>query len=398
MSICMMRGFWRSLGPHKVPLFSSAFGMQDRLKLPYEQNRGYPTQKHQKLILAAQKRNRARKLQKLEETEVDFVTSQKSAALRKTVLKSKRYDPGNNLPSELQEDVYFRSWYREKTYSLEECIQMHRELMHPSMFDRSDNILIATVELNMQAKKKNKYLDRFEGTLLYPHVFPNKSRITKILCFCRSSDDAVKLMDNGADLAGGTALVKKITAGEIDHTLYDHILSSVDMMEELLPLRNILKKKMPTPQKTMTSDPFTLVKLFRKSVVYEARKDPYEPDYAQFSVPLARLDMPLDQIKANLKFLFTEVNEHMPSGRPINSFITQVFISSPPSPERFVLNRDPYEKYIAETTVVAELAGRNKLDKQKKAIVIQRDETQDADDEKEAKEGNEDANKTFQTT
>lgn len=88
----------------------------------------------------------------------------------------------------------------------------------------------------------------------------------------------------------------------------------------------------------------------------------------------------------------------MPSGRPINSFITQVFISSPPSPERFVLNRDPYEKYIAETTVVAELAGRNKLDKQKKAIVIQRDETQDADDEKEAKEGNEDANKTFQTT
>lgn len=85
-----MRGFWRSLGPHKVPLFSSAFGMQDPLKLPYEQSRGYPTQKHQKLILAAQKRNRARKLQKLEETEVDFVTSQKSAALRKTVLKSKR--------------------------------------------------------------------------------------------------------------------------------------------------------------------------------------------------------------------------------------------------------------------------------------------------------------------
>lgn len=115
------------------------------------------------------------------------------------------------------------------------------------------------------------------------------------------------LMENGADLAGGTALVKKIVAGEVDWTSFDHILSSADMVEELQPLRSLLKKKLPEAGKTMSVDPLALVQAFRKSIVYDVKRDVYEPDYAQVSVPLARLDMPLDEIDANLKMLFTEV-------------------------------------------------------------------------------------------
>jgi len=74
-----------------------------RLRLPTEEiviaggilsqnkQRNYPTQKHAKLIAAAQKRNRIRKLQKDTEVKIGYVERQK-AALRKTVLKSKRYN------------------------------------------------------------------------------------------------------------------------------------------------------------------------------------------------------------------------------------------------------------------------------------------------------------------
>lgn len=55
----------------------------------------------------------------------------------------------------------------------------------------------------------------------------------------------------------------------------------------------------------------------------------------------------------------------MPAGRPLNSFISQIFLSSPPSPERFVLNREPYEKFIAETMVVEESVGKKKYKKGK---------------------------------
>ncbi|OQR75526.1 39S ribosomal protein L1 [Tropilaelaps mercedesae] len=373
MSINTVRGFLRVLAPSKqISPLAGVFGVQDSLGPWHQQLRGYPSQKHQKLILEAQKRNRARKLQKQEEIKIDFVTAQKTAALKKTSLKSKRYNPGDNLPPKPHDDVYLRSWYREANYSLEECILMHRELMHPTMLGREDNIIVASVELNMHAKKKNKYLEGFQGTLIYPHAFPNKSRITKILCFCQSGEEATLLMENGADLAGGAALVKKVASGEVDFSVYDHVLTSVDMVDEIQALKSILRKKMPSTRKTISADLLTMVKGYRKSVIYEVKRDIYEPDYAQVSVPLARLDMPLDHIEDNLKLLFIEVNEHMPAGRPMNSFISQVFLSSPPSPERFVLNKEPYEKYVAETLSV-EMAATKGRGKTKTTIVEQKD-------------------------
>lgn len=117
-------------------------------------------------------------------------------------------------------------------------------------------------------------------------------------------------MENGADLAGGAALVKKILTGEVDFTIYDHILSAADMVEEIQPLRTMLRKKLPTAGKTISQDILGLVKDFRKSILYEVKRDGYEPDYAQFSVPLGRLDMPLEQLEANLKLLFTEVKHN----------------------------------------------------------------------------------------
>lgn len=146
-----------------------------------------------------------------------------------------------------------------------------------------------------------------QGTLIYPHSFPNKSRITRILCFCRSAEEASTLIDNGADLAGGVSLVKQIQAGEVDWTQFDHILSSADIIEEIEPLRSIMRKKMPQLGKTISVDIFGLLQAYRKSVIYNVKRDAYENDYAQVSVPLARLDMNINQVEDNLKLLFTEV-------------------------------------------------------------------------------------------
>lgn len=80
------------------------------------------------------------------------------------------------------------------------------------------------------------------------------------------------------------------------------------------------------------------------------------------------------------------MNEHIPSGRPVNSFISQVFLSSPPSPERFVLNREPYEKYIAENTTVPESTGKGKK-KYKKVVQQQQEEAAEPAETDEDDEG-----------
>ena len=145
--------------------------------------------------------------------------------------------------------------------------------------------------------------------MLLPHSFEFKRQVTRILCFCKSADEATEALERGANLAGGEQLVKKIEQGEIDATSFDTVLCHVNMFDAIMPLKNILKKQMPKLGQTeyISDDVLSLIERHRKAIVHTAKGDPYEPDYASFSIPIAT-QMPIEQIQDNVRGLFDGVS------------------------------------------------------------------------------------------
>ncbi|XP_003739920.1 uncharacterized protein LOC100909293 [Galendromus occidentalis] len=338
MSVGMLRGLLEGLRKPSSGLLSLA------VQTPYvEQVRGYPTQKYFKILAENRKRNRIRKLQKLEQPKKTFAEIQKSK-LKRTVLGSRRYTE-KDWPKQINsDDVHLLKEVVRPTFDLESCIQMHREVLHPQMYNHANSLVMATVELDMTSKKRGHFVDQISGSLLLPHFFEYKRQVTRILCFTKSPDEATLALERGANLAGGEQLVKKIEAGEVDVASFDTVVCDLNMYEKIQSLKNILKKQMPRLGNTdaISEDVLNLIERHRKAVLFSASGDLYEPDYAAFTVPIARLQMPIDHIRANIKELFVGVNHLGPRGRPPNSFITEIFLSCPPSLERLVLDKTPF--------------------------------------------------------
>lgn len=52
--------------------------------------------------------------------------------------------------------------------------------------------------------------------------------------------------------------------------------------------------------------------------------------------------MPTEELEANFSAILKDIETCR--GRPSGAFITRCYVLSPPSPERFVVNTDPYVK------------------------------------------------------
>ncbi|KAH6948941.1 hypothetical protein HPB50_027197 [Hyalomma asiaticum] len=117
------------------------------------QVRSYASQKHQKLILAAQKRNRQRKLEK--PPEKDKLAWMKS---KKLLIGPRRETYEDRLKEPPEDDVFFTDKYMPHLYPAADAIAMHRETHHPTVLDDPDALLYAFVELSLKTKKKVRYL------------------------------------------------------------------------------------------------------------------------------------------------------------------------------------------------------------------------------------------------
>uniref|UniRef100_A0A6G5A2P0 Putative large subunit ribosomal protein l1 n=1 Tax=Rhipicephalus microplus TaxID=6941 RepID=A0A6G5A2P0_RHIMP len=201
------------------------------------QVRHYATQRHQKLILAAQKRNRQRKLEK--PPEKDKLAWMKS---RKLLIGPRRETYEDRLKEPPIDDVFFTDKYMPNVYSAADAIAMHRETHHPTVLNDPDALLYAFVELSLKTKKKTKFREDFSGTVLYNHPFSITKREKRIIALCKNTDLATEALAAGAEVAGGTAVIKRILTGELDAKLFDYILAHVDIVQDLPQLRGLLKQ------------------------------------------------------------------------------------------------------------------------------------------------------------
>nr|SVE74259.1 EOG090X089S [Daphnia barbata] len=238
------------------------------------------------------------------------------------------------------DDVYFSKHFMTVPVTLADAVQFHRETNHPSVYDSPEALLTMKVELNMQMEKKNRYMDNFARIVLLPHNFEYQP-VRKVLAFCKTQETQEEATKAGADAVGGLDLIKRIQSGEVPLTDYEYFVAHTNMMADILPLRGLLKRKLPNLKNgSMGVDIPKMIEVFSKGLEFSSTKDAYELDYGLVEVPFGRLTMPMEELEANFATILKDIETCR--ARTSGAFITRCYVLSPPSPEFFVVKTDPY--------------------------------------------------------
>ncbi|XP_030035467.2 50S ribosomal protein L1 [Manduca sexta] len=288
---------------------------------------------------AARKGTRAKaraKKVKVEVTKVGFIPHNQRGRKEVTQVRDRHADDSYKpLPVD---DVYLLKYYRWVVYTVEDAVKAHQETHHPTMFNVPDALVYAKIEFNMEAAKKNRYIDGFVKLSLLPHPFPRDEERT-ILVFCKNPDLARDTVAAGATMAGGGEIIKKIQDGQIKLSDYDYIVAHPNILTELVPIRGLMKKRFPNVRSgTLDPNLTELVKKFAGGIQYRLMKDEVQPNYGCIEVPIGRLNMEPKQIADNVDVLLKDMQLMRP--RRDGLFITRCLIKSPPSKEIFKI--DPF--------------------------------------------------------
>ncbi|XP_058049085.1 large ribosomal subunit protein uL1m [Ahaetulla prasina] len=161
-----------------------------------------------------------------------------------------------------------------------------------------------------------KSVGPFISTLLLPYRFTDT--IPKILVFTQDSKEADLAIENGATIVGGIELIKPILNEEIEADFY---IAVPDITTKINPLRNFLKQKYPSIKNgTITYNIPETLNFFKVCHEYEVTNDNL------IQTPFAMLDMPNDEILANLDSIIKDICKRKTSKH--GSFVTSMRVRS----------------------------------------------------------------------
>ncbi|XP_074946141.1 large ribosomal subunit protein uL1m [Phalacrocorax aristotelis] len=199
------------------------------------------------------------------------------------------------------DDVYLTWYYERPSYDVEVAVGMLKKFQELDFTNPKQYVYI-NVFLDMALQKKKK-VDPFANTVLLPHRFTDETN--KVLVFTEDEQEAEIARENGAAVVGGVELVKWILEDEIQVDFYVAVPA---IMPKLIPLRNKLRRKYPnTKRNSLGSDIPKMVQLFREGLEYVVE------DENVIKTRIARLDMPTEQIIANLKTVIHDICTFKPS-------------------------------------------------------------------------------------
>jgi len=228
---------------------------------------------------------------------------------------------------------FYHTWAR---LEVEEAVDFLRESYHPTMYNIPDGMVWAKLEFNLQATKKDRFMDGFTKMVPIYHPFERGVAEKMILAFCKEPEDIKAALKAGATKAGGKELIDEIVKGKLDVSDIDHFLSTEDTVVDLKPLVGILRDKFP--KKTLgnvSSDIGKLVKTFANGMLVSVNKPKktlgYEedPSYGVSEVQIGRLTQLNDDIKGNLSTILETLTEQTP--KRSGGFITrcELYVEGP---------------------------------------------------------------------
>ncbi|XP_060103127.1 large ribosomal subunit protein uL1m isoform X2 [Heteronotia binoei] len=224
--------------------------------------------------------------------------SKKKTAVPEPLYKKKRYVP--ELLSGPTDDVYLTWCYQRPIYEIEVAVDMLKKFQELD-FTSPGQAVYGDITLDMSMDKK-KPVEPFAATLLLPYQF--EGVVNKVLVFTENADEAALAKEHGAAFVGAFELFKPILDGEIQA---DYYVTVPAMVTKLNSLRGVLKDKHPKSKNGSVSyDIPRMLNFFKGCREYRVEKE------NRISMWIAKLNMPNDQIVANLDAVIKDVCKHKP--------------------------------------------------------------------------------------
>uniref|UniRef100_A0A8D0G3A6 Mitochondrial ribosomal protein L1 n=1 Tax=Sphenodon punctatus TaxID=8508 RepID=A0A8D0G3A6_SPHPU len=246
------------------------------------------------------------------------------------------------LPTVPGDDVYLTWCYSRPVYEAEVAVDMLKKFQVLD-FTYPKQHVYADLTLDMTMGKK-KPLEPFTDSVLLP--FPYVKEINKVVVFTENTDEANLATENGAAFAGGTELIGQIHGDEIKADFY---VAVPTITSKLGSLRNKLKKKFPASKKgSVDYDILKMLEFFKMTQEYEVKDENF------IQIRIATLDMPNEQIVANVDAVIKEVCKYRPLS--FGPFVTRLILRSSTSEgldvkcERFL----PQPEKVVKVEVVEE--------------------------------------------
>jgi len=292
-----------------------------------------------------EKLKKKRKKEKIEVAKVPFLLRRKLEKEAATVYRKQRpvdySEKGHPV-----DNVYFYHKYDTHQWSFAEAVQNHREMHHPTMYNIPNCPLLARIHLEFQyPNRPNKFQDGWKSVveMKLPFLLPGMAAPT-VLAFCPNEPDLIEeAIEAGADMAGGSDLIKSIQSGVVNPADYEYVVAHPLMITELTAIRGLIKKKFPNVKtKTLDIDVPSLVKKFKAGMRVSGAKTDLEPDYGWVEAPVGTLDMDIEGMEGNLEAIFLDTLTHRVPTRTPETFVLGCVLKTAHSFEQFKLNAQPY--------------------------------------------------------
>uniref|UniRef100_A0A669QEP0 Mitochondrial ribosomal protein L1 n=1 Tax=Phasianus colchicus TaxID=9054 RepID=A0A669QEP0_PHACC len=196
------------------------------------------------------------------------------------------------LLSKPVDDVYLTWYYERPSYNVEEAVGMLKKFQELD-FTYPKQFVYINVTLDMELQKKKK-VDQFASIVLLPYRFTDETN--KVLVFTEVSKPEL--------------LIYKCHEPSIleEEIQMDFYIAVPAIMPKLIPLRSKLKQKYPsTRRNSLGHDIPKMLQFFREGLEYMVQ------DERLIKTRIARLDMPSEQIVANLKAIIEDICKFKPS-------------------------------------------------------------------------------------
>uniref|UniRef100_M3Y5Y9 Large ribosomal subunit protein uL1m n=1 Tax=Mustela putorius furo TaxID=9669 RepID=M3Y5Y9_MUSPF len=229
------------------------------------------------------------------------------------------------MEGEPEDDVYLKRLYPRQIYEVEKAIQLLKKFQILDFTNPKQGVYL-DLTLDMALEKKKK-VEPFASVLRFPYPFI--SEINKVAVFTGNASEIKIAEEHGAAFAGGVNLIQKILDDEIQSDFY---VAVPEIMPELNPLKKKLKKRFPKlTRNSIGRDIPKMLELFKMG--HEIKVDEERENFLETKI--ATLDMPSDQIAANLQAVISEVCKH----RPVNlgPFVVRAFLRSSTSEDPMYL-------------------------------------------------------------
>ncbi|KAG8333112.1 mitochondrial 54S ribosomal protein mrpl1 [Homalodisca vitripennis] len=144
------------------------------------------------------------------------------------------------------DDVWVTRSYAWRIFDFKEAVECHRETHHPTIYNVPDAQINLFIELNMTTAKPTKFVEKFRKMAILPHVYEQDGlQERSILVFCKTPEQKEAARAAGANLVGGTEIIKDIEKGKVVLPDFRFILAHPTILPEMVTIRGLLKKKFP---------------------------------------------------------------------------------------------------------------------------------------------------------